>query len=149
MDAYMVTDPHPDGRYIANAALEAIKDADISTQDIDCVHLHGTGTYKNALAEAKAMELIFGERFREIPVFSLKGQIGHLIGACGALEIVGVIYSLQKQKVPATVNFKDPDPEVPLRVIKDESIDLEICHVLKLNSSFGGQNTAFVLRKYE
>ena len=149
MDAYMVTDPDPEGKSLANAALCAIKEAGISTQDIDCVHLHGTGTYKNAPAEAKAMEVIFGSSFKEIPVFSLKGQIGHLIGACGTLEMIGVIYSLQNQKVPPTVNFEDPDPDAPLKVIKGKPLDLEINHILKLNSSFGGQNTAFVLRRYE
>ena len=149
MDAYMVTDPEPEGKSLANAALCAIKESGISAQDIDCVHLHGTGTPKNAPAEAKAMELIFGSGFKEIPVFSLKAQIGHLIGACGAMEMIGAIYSLQYQKVPPTVNFEDPDPDAPLRVIKGKPLDLDINYVLKLNSSFGGQNTAFVLRRYE
>ena len=149
MDAYMVTAPDPEGKTLANAAISAIKEAGITPQDIDCVHLHGTGTPMNAPAESKAMELIFGHRFKEVPVFSLKGQIGHLIGACGAMEMIGVIYSLQNQKVPATVNFNDPDPEVPLRVIKDQPLDLKINFILKLNSSFGGQNTALVLKKYE
>jgi len=149
MDAYMVTDPEPEGKVLANAALSAIKESGISPQDIDCVHLHGTGTHKNALAEAKAMELIFGCRFKEIPVHSLKSQIGHLIGGCGAMEMIAAIYSLQKQKVPATVNFEEQDPEAPLRVIKGKPLDLDIKYVLKLNSSFGGQNTALVLKRYE
>jgi 3-oxoacyl-[acyl-carrier-protein] synthase II len=149
MDAYMVTAPDPEGKSLANAALCAIKEAGISPQDIDCIHLHGTGTPMNAPAESRALELIFGSSFKEIPVFSLKGQIGHLIGACGAMEMIGVIYSLQNQKVPPTVNFEDPDPEVPLRVIKGQPLDLKINYILKLNSSFGGQNTAFVLRRYE
>jgi 3-oxoacyl-[acyl-carrier-protein] synthase II len=149
MDAYMVTDPDPQGKSLANAALNAINEADISMRDINCVHLHGTGTYKNALAETKAMELIFGDRYKEVPVFSLKGQVGHLIGACGALEILAAIYSLKNQQVPPTVNFEDSDSEVPLRVIKGEPLKLEIEYILKLNASFGGQNTAFILRRHE
>jgi 3-oxoacyl-[acyl-carrier-protein] synthase II len=148
MDAYKVTDPHPEGKGLALAALNAIKDAGLTPDDIDCVHLHGTGTYKNALAEAKAMQRIFPEKWKEIPVFSLKGQIGHLIGACGALEMIGVIYSLKNQQVPPTVNFEEKDPEVPLRVIKGEPLDMKIDHVLKLNSAFGGQNGAFVVKRY-
>ncbi|WLE95999.1 MAG: hypothetical protein QTN59_15095 [Candidatus Electrothrix communis] len=135
-----MTEPHPEGKYLAQAALEAIEQAKISPQDIDCVHLHGTGTLKNALSEARALEVIFGQRFKEIPVFSLKGHIGHLIGACGAMEMLGVIYSLQEQQLLPTCNFTTPDPEVPLRVVR---------YVLKLNSAFGGQNTAFVLKRYE
>lgn len=148
MDAYLVTDPHPEGTYLARAALNAIEEAGISPGDIDCVHLHGTGTYKNALAEANAMRRIFPNRWREIPVFSMKGQIGHLIGACGALELIAVIYSLQNQQVPATVNFEEPDPDVPLRVIKDRPLDMEINYVLKLNAAFGGQNAALVVKRY-
>ncbi|HSN24436.1 MAG TPA: beta-ketoacyl-[acyl-carrier-protein] synthase family protein [Methylomicrobium sp.] len=149
MDAHMVTEPHPDGKYLAAAAEEAIAEAGISPDEIDCVHLHGTGTIKNDPAEARAMELVFGQRFKEIPVFSLKGHIGHLIGACGAMEMLGVLYSLQKQEVPPAVNFETPDPDVPLRVVKNEPLKMRIQYILKLNSSFGGQNTAFVVRKYE
>lgn len=148
MDAYKVTDPDPGGRPMARAALEAIAEAGITPENIDCAHLHGTGTPKNALAEAGAMERIFGRRFKEVPVFSLKAQIGHLIGACGAVEMLGVIYSLQDQVVPPTLNFQDPDPEVPLYVIKDEPLPLKINYILKLNSGFGGQNTALVVKKY-
>lgn len=148
MDAYMVTDPEPTGRNLANAALAAIEDAGITPDDIDSVDLHGTGTVKNALAEARAMELIFPARFREIPVFALKGQIGHLIGSCGALEVLGVIDALRYQRVLPSVNCDQPDPDVPLNVIRGEPLSLSITHVLKLNAAFGGQNTALVFRKH-
>ncbi|MCP4136558.1 MAG: beta-ketoacyl-[acyl-carrier-protein] synthase family protein [bacterium] len=148
-DSYLVTDPDPTGSALAKAAGEAIADAGLAPADIDCVHLHGTGTEKNELAETKAMELVFQERYTEIPAFSLKGQIGHLIGACGAMEILGAIYSLKNQEVPPTVNFEEADPRAPLRIIKDKPLKTEITNILKLNAAFGGQNTAFVLRRYE
>jgi 3-oxoacyl-[acyl-carrier-protein] synthase II len=122
-DAYKATDPHPDGIFLAKAAV-------------------------NAIAEANAMRRIFPNRWTEIPVFSMKGQTGHLIAACGALEMMGVIYSLETQQVPATVNFEEPDPEAPLRVIKENPLDMDIDYVLKLNSAFGGQNAALVVKKY-
>jgi|ETNmetMinimDraft_26_1059896.scaffolds.fasta_scaffold03597_5 3-oxoacyl-[acyl-carrier-protein] synthase II len=148
MDAYKVTDPHPEGKYLARAAINAIEEAGLRSADIDCVHLHGTGTYKNAIAETNAMRQIFPERWAEIPVFSMKGQIGHLIGACGALEMIGVIYSLKYQQVPPTVNFEEQAPEAPLLVIKDKPLHMKIDHVLKLNSAFGGQNSALVVKRY-
>jgi len=148
MDAYKVTDPHPQGEFLAKAALEAIAEAGITPGDIGCAHLHGTGTPKNGLAEARAMEKIFGKRFKEIPVFSLKAQLGHLIGACGAMEMLAVIYSLQRQAVPPTLNFNEPDPDVPLRVIRNEPLPLKMDYILKLNSGFGGQNTAIVVKKH-
>ncbi len=148
-DAYMVTDPQPGGEMLARAALEAIGEAGITPGEIDCVHLHGTGTHKNAIAEANAMKIVFPRRYAEIPVYSMKGQIGHLIGACGAMELLGVIYSLQNQKVPVTVNYETPDPEVTLNVIKEKELSMPIRYILKLNSAFGGQNSALVVKKYE
>ncbi|MFZ5952547.1 MAG: beta-ketoacyl-[acyl-carrier-protein] synthase family protein [Candidatus Rifleibacteriota bacterium] len=149
MDSYLVTDPDPEGTYLAKAAMQAIAEADIGPEDIDSVHLHGTGTYKNALAEAKAMKIIFKDRARDIPVYSMKGQIGHLIGACGAMELLAAIWSLKNSMVPVTVNFEEADPEVELNVIKDKPVKLNIKYILKLNAAFGGQNTALVLRRHD
>lgn len=149
MDAYMVTDPEPSGALLARAALAAIADAGITPEDIDSVDLHGTGTFKNALAEAKALELVFGRRWQEIPVFALKGQIGHLIGACGAMETLGVIDALRHQRILPSVNCDEPDPELPLNLVRGEPLPLAIRHVLKINAAFGGQNTALVFRRYE
>ena len=148
MDAYMVTDPEPSGRCLTNAALAAISDAGITPDEIDVVDMHGTGTIKNALAEMQAMRLIFPKRFSEIPVFCLKGQIGHLIGACGAMELLGVIDMIQHQRVLASVNNEEPDPELPLNIIRSEPHAMKINYVLKLNAAFGGQNTALVVKKY-
>lgn len=149
MDAHMVTDPDPSGAALARAALNAMADAQITPGEIDCVHLHGTGTYKNDPAEAAAMGLIFPGRCRDIPVFSMKGQVGHLIAGCGAMEMAGVLFSLQTQSVPPTVNFSEPDPNVPLRVITGKPLKMEIRNILKLNAAFGGQNTALVVKRYE
>lgn len=149
MDAYMVTDPEPSGTHLARAALAAIRDAGITPDDIDTLDLHGTGTIKNALAEARALEQIFPSRWQEIPVFALKGQIGHLIGACGAMEILGVIDALKYQRVLPSVNCDEPDPELPLNIIRGEPLEMKITYVLKLNAAFGGQNTALVLKKYD
>lgn len=148
IDAYMVTDPNPDGEILAKAAMEAIDEAKISPNEIDYVDMHGTGTLKNDIAECNALKIIFGNRFKDVPVFSLKAQVGHLIGGCGALEIAGVIYSIENQVIPATVNYTNPDPNIPLNVLK-EPLKTKVKHVLKLNAAFGGQNTAFVIKKYE
>jgi 3-oxoacyl-[acyl-carrier-protein] synthase II len=148
MDSYSITDPDPTGNMLAVAAIRAISEANISVDEIDCVHMHGTGTIKNDFAETRAMESIFGKRYTTIPVFSMKGQIGHLIAACGAVEFAGVIYSLVKQRIPPTNNCVTNDPEIKLRVIKDEPLEMKINYILKLNSAFGGQNTAIVVKKY-
>ena len=148
MDAYMVTDPEPSGRCLAAAALAAIHDAGITPDAIDVVDMHGTGTIKNALAEMQALQLVFPERYKTIPVFCLKGQIGHLIGACGAMELLGVLDMLKYQRVLPSINCEESDPELPLNIIREEPCSLKINYVLKLNAAFGGQNTALVIKKY-
>lgn len=147
MDAYMVTDPDPSAVRLAEAARLAIADAGLTPDDIDSVDLHGTGTVKNALAEAKALEIVFPQRWRAIPVFALKGQIGHLIGACGAMELLGVIDTLREQRILPSVNCDEPDPELPLNIVRGQPLAMPIRHILKLNAAFGGQNTALVLSK--
>jgi 3-oxoacyl-(acyl-carrier-protein) synthase len=149
LDAYMVTDPEPSGQMLAEAARRAIADAGITPQEIDSLDLHGTGTVKNALAEVKALELVFGERYREIPAFALKGQIGHLIGACGAMELLGVIDAIRHQRLLPSANCEEPDPALPLKLVRGDPLPHPIRYVLKLNAAFGGQNTALVLKQYE
>jgi 3-oxoacyl-[acyl-carrier-protein] synthase II len=149
LDAYMVTDPDPSGAQLARAIQAALIDAGITADDIDCVDLHGTGTFKNALAEAKALEIVFAKRWKEIPAFALKGQIGHLIGACGAMETLGVIDALRHQRILPSVNCDEPDAELPLNLARGEPMPVPITHVLKINAAFGGQNTALVFRRHE
>jgi len=146
IDAYSVTDPDPEGTAILEACASAINEAGISADEIDAVHLHGTGTIKNDIAEANAIKKIFGGRYSEVPVFSLKGQTGHLISACGAVEMLAVLYSLKYQKMPVTVNCEKIDPALGLRVIQQNELKMKIKYILKLNAAFGGQNTAFVVK---
>lgn len=147
LDAHMVTDPDPEGTQLARCALDAIEDAGICPEDVDCVHLHGTGTPKNEPAEAAAMRKIFGARASEVPVYSLKGQVGHLVGACGVVETLAAALCLREQVVLPTVNCIRLDQSLGLRVVQDRPLSMPMRHVLKLNAAFGGQNAALVLRR--
>lgn len=148
-DAYSVTDPDPSAKQLAHAVEIALQEAGIGPEKIDCLHLHGTGTPKNDPAEYRALHMVFGDRLADLPVFSMKGQIGHLIASCGAVELLGVIHSIRNQEVLPTVNFSEPDPEAPFFVVKDKPLSLPVRYVLKLNSAFGGENTALVIKKFE
>lgn len=149
MDAYSVTDPEPSGEAAARAVQAALDEAGLKPEDIDCIHLHGTGTVKCAPAEYNCLYRIFGERLKEIPAYSMKGQVGHMIGSCTAVEMLGVVYSLQNQVVLPTVNFRTPHPEAPFRMVTSQPLEVPIRHILKINSAFGGHNTALIFRKWE
>ena len=149
MDAWSVTDPEPSGAAAAEAVRAALDEAGISPDQIDCIHLHGTGTVKCAPAEYNCLHRIFGERLKEIPAFSMKGQVGHMIGSCTAVEMLGVVYSLQQQVVLPTVNFRTPHPDAPFRMVQGAPLHLPIRYILKMNSAFGGHNTALIIKKWE
>lgn len=147
MDAYLVTDPEPEARSLAESARLALKDAGVAADEVDCVHLHGTGTIKNGYAEVRAMERLFPGRWKEIPVYSMKGQVGHLIGACTAVEMAAVAYCFDRQEIPVVVADEEPDPEIPLNVVRHKPLRMPIRTILKINAAFGGQNSALVLRR--
>lgn len=149
MDAFAVTEPEPTGEQAARAVAAALEDAGISADQIDCIHLHGTGTPKCAPAEYNCLYSIFGERLADIPVYSMKGQVGHMIGSCTSVELMGIIHSLEHQEVLPTVNFTTPNPKAPFHVVTGEPLKIPIRYILKLNSAFGGHNTALIFKKWE
>ena len=149
MDAWSVTDPEPSGAAAAEAVRAALDEAGITPDRIDCIHLHGTGTVKCAPAEYNCLHRIFGDRLKEIPAYSMKGQVGHMIGSCTAVEMLGVVYSLQHQVVLPTVNFQTPHPEAPFRMVTGAPLHTPIRYILKMNSAFGGHNTALIIKKWE
>ena len=149
LDAYSVTDPEPSGEMAACAIRDALDEAGLRPEQIDCIHLHGTGTVKCAPAEYNALYRVFGERLKEIPAYSMKGQVGHMIGSCTAVEMLGVVYSLQNQVVMPTVNFLTPHPEAPFRMVVGKPLQMPIRNIIKINSAFGGHNTALVFRRWE
>jgi 3-oxoacyl-[acyl-carrier-protein] synthase II len=149
MDAYSVTDPDPSGAQAAEAIREALDTAGITPDQVDCIHLHGTGTVKCGPAEYNSVERVFGRRAAEIPVYSMKGQMGHMIGSCTAVELLGVVYSLQHQAVLPTVNYSTPHPQAPFHVVTGAPLRMPVRYILKLNSAFGGHNTALVFKRWE
>src|SRR4029078_10346012 len=82
-DAYRVTDQHPEGRGAIVAIKEALKDAEMSVNDIHYIHAHGTRTKENDSTETFAIKSVFGEHARQVPISSIKSMMGHLIAAAG------------------------------------------------------------------
>jgi 3-oxoacyl-[acyl-carrier-protein] synthase II len=147
-DAHHITEPAPEGEGVAEAMRIAIKDADMTPNDIDCVNAHGTSTYYNDKNETAAIKNVFGKHAYEIPVHSIKSMIGHLLGAAGAVESIASVLTINKGIVPPTINYDTPDPELDLNYVPNKAIKKEISTVMCDNSGFGGHNTALVFKKY-
>jgi len=95
--------------------------------------------------EFLGISTVFGERAKTIPVSSNKSMVGHTLSAAGTVETVFTLLTLQHQRVPPTINYKIPDPAIPLDVVTNTARDARIRHALSNSFGFGGQNVSLVL----
>ena len=101
-DAYHITSPCPDGEGGAKAMIRAIKNAGIMPEQIDYINAHGTSTHLNDQTETMAIKTALGEASKKVMVSSTKGNVGHLLGAAGAVETIFCAKAIQEQLVPPT-----------------------------------------------
>jgi 3-oxoacyl-[acyl-carrier-protein] synthase II len=89
---------------------------------------------------------VFGERAKSLPVSSNKSMVGHTLSAAGAVEAVFTLLTLQHQRIPPTINYKVPDPAIPLDVVPNEARDAtSLRHAISNSFGFGGQNVSLVI----
>lgn len=139
-DANHISGPSRTGEELALAIDKTFKEAGLSPSQIDMLSAHGTATIYNDEMEAKAFAL---SGLTETPMHSVKGYVGHTLGAAGALESALIIESLQRQQLIPTINYEQHGVSVPLNVTK-EAKPSTINYVLKTASGFGGSNAAIV-----
>jgi nodulation protein E len=137
----------PDIEGAATAMRLAIEDAGLAPDQIDYVNAHGTGTVANDIAEAEALQRVFGRRLYELPVSSTKPIHGHTLGAAGAVELAVTIMALQDGIVPPTINWLGADPKVDLDPVPNEARSLPIRAALSNSFAFGGINACLVVTR--
>ncbi|MGI8644669.1 MAG: beta-ketoacyl-[acyl-carrier-protein] synthase family protein, partial [Thermomicrobiales bacterium] len=116
-DAYHPIAPHPEGTGAARAINAALIDAGVEPDRVDHVQAHAASTPSGDVAEAEAIKLVFGARAAEIPVTSIKGAIGHCMGAAGAIESVAAVMTVAESCIPPTRNYLTPDPAIGLDIV--------------------------------
>jgi len=144
-DSFHRTRSSPDGKPVVGCIRNAIADAGLSPDEIDYVNPHGTSTPENDKMEAKSLIAVFGERAKVIPTSSNKSMIGHTLSAAGAVEAVFSLLTLSHQRIPPTINYKVPDPDIPLDVVPNVARDAKVTHVISNSFGFGGQNVSLVM----
>jgi 3-oxoacyl-[acyl-carrier-protein] synthase II len=143
-----MTAPHPEGAGARLAIERALTDAGLEPDAIDFINAHGTGTPHNDSAEWRALEAVFGARARRLPLTSTKGSVGHLLGACGALEAVVTVLSLGARELHPTPGWGEIDEDCPVDLVTLAPRSLPACRTaLSLNLAFGGANAALVIRR--
>ena len=147
-DAYHITSPDPEGQGAANCMKMALKDADISINEIDYINAHGTSTVLNDLAETRAIKSVFQEQASNIPISANKSMLGHLWGAAGAVEAIFCILTIAQGIIPPTINYETPDPECDLDYVPNVARKAKVRVALSNSFGFGGTNAALILSQF-
>jgi 3-oxoacyl-[acyl-carrier-protein] synthase II len=147
-EAYHPVAPHPDGPGYYRAIQKAVRQAQISPDDVDYINAHGTATDANDIVETKAIKRFFGAHAYRLAVSSTKPVTGHLLGAAGALETAVCALALHHQEIPLTLNHSEPGVDCDLDYVRGRSRPYPIRVALNLSSGFGGKNSCLVLRRY-
>jgi 3-oxoacyl-[acyl-carrier-protein] synthase II len=145
-DAHHVTAPSRDGCGLIQAVRQALGRAALPPAAVAAVSAHGTGTVYNDAMELTAFAAIFGER--RLPIHSVKGAIGHTLGAAGGIEAVLGARMLAAQLVPPTVGCGEPEAAAEGQV-RERAAPFAGEWLLTTNSGFGGINAALLLGRRE
>jgi 3-oxoacyl-[acyl-carrier-protein] synthase II len=147
-DAHHMTAPDPNGVGAALAIRRALADAAVDAGEIDYVNAHGTGTPHNDPVETRAIRATLGDRASHVAVSSTKSQVGHCLGAAGAVELVATVLAVRHGFAPPTANLEEPDPECDLDYVPREAREMPIRVAISNSYGFGGNNTSVVVRRH-
>lgn len=142
-DAHHMSHPHPEGAGARRAIEQALARAKLAASQIDYVNLHGTASRVNDLTEGNLMAQLFPE---STFMSSTKGWTGHTLGAAGIIEALIAIDTFKTGLLPGTLNLRDADPEIALRLSADNAQG-EPTHVMSNSFGFGGNNASLIFSR--
>lgn len=145
-DATHITAPARDGCGLIQSVRQALNRAAIGPESIAAISAHGTATPYNDQMELTAFRALFGER--PVPMNSIKGSIGHTLGAAGGIEIALGLKCLEQRVLPATVGMLEPE-EAGAGFLNRSAQPIQDSYLLSTNSGFGGVNAALILKRGE
>ena len=144
-DGFHMAIPH--GERIERCLSIALNRSEIRPEDVDYYNAHGTSTTVNDRVETQALKAVFGEHARRLAVSSIKGAIGHSLGAASAIEAATCVRAIRDQLLPPTINYL-ADPELDLDYVPGEARAARVNTVMSASFGFGGTNNALILRRW-
>jgi 3-oxoacyl-[acyl-carrier-protein] synthase II len=147
-DAYHITSPVPGGEGAARAISLALKDANLTPDQVSYINAHGTSTPANDSTETAAMKKALGDHAYKITVSSTKSMTGHLLGGSGGIEAVAAVMAVANDRVPPTINLDTPDPDCDLDYVPHHSREQIVNVALSNSFGFGGHNVTLAFKKY-
>jgi 3-oxoacyl-[acyl-carrier-protein] synthase II len=148
-NAYHLTAPDPGGNGMIRVLTEALADGGVDPAEVDYINAHGTGTEYHDPEETHAIKTVLGAHAYDIAVSSIKGAIGHLMGAAGAAEAVATVKTIQTGIAPPTMNDGVADPEMDLDFVVNHSRPHPTSCAATISAGVGGSNACVVFRALE
>ena len=146
-DAHHMTTSTVEG--IAECMRKALQESGLSIDDVQYISAHGTGTPTNDKNECAAIKEVFGQRYKDIPVSSIKSMLGHTMGAASALEAITCALVVKNDIIPPTINYETPDPECDIDCVPNQPRRQTVKVALNNSYAFGGNNASLVLKKFD
>ncbi|HHN47111.1 MAG TPA: beta-ketoacyl-[acyl-carrier-protein] synthase II [Planctomycetes bacterium] len=147
-DAYHITAPDESGEGPARCIRLALEASGMSPDGVDYINAHGTSTPYNDKIETLSIKKALGEEnARRTPVSSIKGMIGHSLGAAGAIEAAACCLAMRDGVLPPTINYENPDPDCDLDYVPNEARENPIKTALSTSLGFGGHNACLCFGK--
>ncbi len=146
-DAHHMAHPDPSGEQAARALQMALAHAGVRPEHVDYLNAHATSTPLGDKTETLVIKKVFGDYAYRMPVSSTKSCLGHMQGACGAAELAACCLAIRDGLIPPTVNLDYPDPECDLDYVPNKARHHRVDIAASNSFSFGGRNTAIVLRR--
>jgi 3-oxoacyl-[acyl-carrier-protein] synthase II len=147
-DAYHMTSPVPGGEGAARAISLALKDANITPEQVSYINAHGTSTPANDSTETAAIKKALGQHAYQVAISSTKSMTGHLLGGSGGIEAVATVMAIANDRVPPTINLQNPDPDCDLDYVPNTSREQTVNVALSNSFGFGGHNVTLVFKKF-
>ena len=139
--------PATDGKQLARAITMALSDAEVNPQDINYISLDGLAVDLWDNSEIKALELVFGDDLKKIPVSCPKSMFGNLLGASGALDMIIALLSMEHNLVPPTLNLEMPVLN-GINYVAKEAKEYKLSKALIISRGRGGINSVLVVEKH-
>lgn len=146
-DAYHMTLPSIGGEGAARCMLNAMKNGNVNSDQVDYINAHGTSTPAGDQAETDAAKMALGDHAYNIVMSSTKSMTGHLLGAAGGIEAIYTALAIRDQVAPPTINIFNQDPNCDLDHAANEAREMKIDYAISNSFGFGGTNGTIVLSK--
>ena len=132
---------------VTRAMILALKDAGVTSEEIDYINAHGTGTLENDRIECQAIKKLIGSRIKKVPVSSIKSMLGHTMGTAAAFETAVCCLAIKDGCIPPTINFEEKDSQCDIDCVPNKGRRQKLNVILNNSQAFGGNNACVVVKK--